>query len=84
MDLTSYRQPNKSLARNATESLIEDIVAATNEKNTRRLARVLAITARTLKWTESDLHALYQKRLDPKVTNYTGLVWWHVKIHKKV
>lgn len=40
------------------------------------------MTANTLKWSDTDLHVLYQKRLDPKakVRNFTALVWWHLKL----
>lgn len=70
----------KSSARNAREALIEDIAAATDEKDKAKLCRTLAITANTLKWTEQDLHALYQKRLDPSIRNYSAFVRSRTKI----
>jgi hypothetical protein len=83
--LRKYRPtaPKKSGPRNAREALIEDIVAATNERNKTKLARALAIAANTLGWSDQQLHILYQKRLDPKVRNYTALVWWHAKVTNK-
>ena len=82
MDLSNYQRPatKKSTARNATEAIIEDIANATNEKNKVKLMRALAITGKTLKWSEMHFLDLYRKRLDPKVKNYTALVWWHTKI----
>lgn len=62
--------------------MIEDIAAATDEKDKGNLCRALAITANTLKWTDQDLHALYQKHLDPKVRHSTALVWWHTKVEE--
>ncbi len=81
MDLSNYTQPafKISPARNGMESLIEDIVAECLG-NKRVLAKRLAIAAKVLKWSESDLHALYAKRLDPKVRSYTGLVSWYATI----
>lgn len=85
MNLEGYKSPSvkKSGARNSREALIEDIVAATTERRKRLLARALAVAANTLKWSDQQLHVLYQKRLDPKVRNYTALVWWHVKVTHK-
>lgn len=69
--------------QHAYESLVDDIVDATNEQNKSKLRRALVVAGRTLKWTETDLHQLYQKRLDPKVRNFTALVWWSVKVRDK-
>jgi len=65
MDLSNYPKPTvkKSGARTAKEALIEQIVEATGDPNPARLARLLAVTANTLGWTEQQLHILYQKRL---------------------
>lgn len=63
--------------------LIEDTAAATDEKDKGKFCRALTITANILKWTEQDLHTLHQKRLDPKVQNYSALEWWHAKIERK-
>lgn len=82
MNLEGYTRPQlkQSVARNAREALIEDIANATNERNKPKLMRALAVAANTLKWTESDLHALYQKRLDPSIRNYSAFVWSRTKI----
>ena len=82
MDLTDFKRPElkKSGARNSREALIEDIAEATDEKDKPKLCRALAITANTLKWTEQDLHALFQKRLDPSIRNYSAYVWSRTKI----
>lgn len=39
--------------------------------------------AKTLKWANQDLHLLYQRRLDPKVRNFSALVWYHCKVKNK-
>lgn len=70
----------RSRARTDCEALIEDIVGATDEKDSDELKRLLAITAKTLKWTVTDLHALYQKRLDPTIRNYSAFVRSRTKI----
>lgn len=75
-----YRTTKPTSARTPTEALIEQIVDATTEQDKKKLARALAITAKTLKWSDQQLHMLYQKRLDPKVRNFTALVWWHCKV----
>jgi len=82
MDLTHFKRPElkKTGARNSREALIEDIAEATDERNKPKLCRALAIAANTLKWTEQDLHALYQKRLDPGIRNYSAFVWSRTKI----
>lgn len=61
-----YQEPEKSRARNDYESLIDQIVDATNKRNKSKLRGALAVAGRTLGWTEKDLHNLYQKRLDPE------------------
>jgi len=85
MNLDHYKRPEQrhSVARTATEAIIEDITNATNEKNKAKLMRALAITGNTLKWSDMQYLDLYRKRLDPKVKNYTALVWWHCKIVNK-
>lgn len=70
----------KTRARTNSEALIEDIVGATDEKDSDELRRLLAITAKTLKWTDRDLHALFQKRLDPTIRNYSAFVRSRTKI----
>lgn len=76
----NYRPPTRSTARRNAESIIEMIAAETNERDKSKLCRALAITANTLKWTDQDLHALYQKRLDPSIRNYSAFVWSRTKI----
>jgi hypothetical protein len=83
MNLERYIIPSLSTARTSTEALINDIAEATTEKHKKKLARALAITAKTLKWSDTDLHALYQKRLEPGIRNYTAFVWSRVKIANK-
>ena len=82
MNLEGYKRPTgkKSAGRNAREVLIDDIVEATTARQKAKLSRALAIAANTLKWTDIDLHALYQKRLDPSIRNYTAFVWSRTKI----
>lgn len=70
-------------ARNAQEALIEEIVShcqCRNEKEARVTARRIAIAAKTLKWDETDLHALLQKHRDPNIRNYGAFVNWTIKI----
>ena len=73
-------------ARTPDEDLIEQIVAACTFRKSgqdRELAKLLAITAKTAKWTTADLHALYQKRLDPSIRSYSAFVTWSAKVTKK-
>ena len=72
-----------SRARNADEALIEEIVGhcrCRSEKDARTLAKRIAIAAKTFKWDTADLHGLLQKRNDPSVRNYGGLVNHLVKV----
>jgi hypothetical protein len=71
------------LVRNNTEQLIADIVNATNEKNKKGLAKQIALAYNTLGWSDTDLHALFKKRSDPSIRNYTGFVKWSVTIKNK-
>lgn len=66
--------------RNGREALIADIVNATQEKDKKKLAKMLAIATNTNKWTNDTLHSILSKRRDPKIRNYTAYVWWAVKI----
>lgn len=70
--------------RNQKEDLIEQIVANCILKpgQDRKLARALAVTANTAKWTAMDLHALLKKKSDPTIRNYTAFVWWSCKVTK--
>lgn len=72
----------KPTARTSKESLANDIAQATVVKDKRGLAKRIMIAANTNKWSDTDLHALYQKRNDPNITNYTGFVVWAIKIKK--
>lgn len=72
--------------RNNTEALIEDIVNATgvqSDREKKSLARLIALAYHTLKWSDTDLHALLKKRTDPSIRNYTGFVKWSVTIKNK-
>lgn len=69
--------------RSNREQLIADIVFATTEKNKKKLARAIAVASNQMAWSESDLHALLQKRRDPTIRNYTAFVWWSIKTKKE-
>jgi len=64
------------LVRNQREDLIAQIIDQTNLLDTdrKRVAERLAIEANMCGWSNFDLHALLQKKHDPNVKNYTGLV----------
>lgn len=84
-DLSRFGCP-KGRARTAAEDIIEQIVEATfprNPQEHRNLARRLAIAAKALKWTTTDLHALLQKRHDPHLRSYGAFVSWSCKIKGK-
>jgi hypothetical protein len=66
--------------RSNREQLIADIVDATTETDKKKLARRIALSANTLKWSDSDLHALLKKKQDPTIRSYTKFVWWSIKI----
>ena len=82
MKRITFTQPKVATlqVRNSREQLIADIVDATEEKDKKKLAARLALAANTLKWSDMDLHALLKKKTDPKIRNYTGYVWWSIKI----
>lgn len=81
--LKQTRAPEENLMiRTNRESLIAQIVEATNEKNKKILARRLAICANILGWTETDMHYLLKKRADPSIKNYTAFVKWNCRIKK--
>ena len=62
-------------ARTAKEDLIIQIAEATMEKDKSTIARRIAIAANTMKWTETDLHALLAKsRPDSGIRNFTAFV----------
>lgn len=67
--------------RNNKEQLIADIVEATTEKDKRKLAKMLALASNINRWSETDLHALLNKRRE--VDNFTAFVWWSCKIRNK-
>jgi len=68
--------------RSNREQLIADIVSATTciGEERKKLAARIALAANTLKWTDSDLHALLAKKKDPMIRSYTRFVWWSIKI----
>ena len=82
--LTFTIQPtlSPSLAvRNNREDLIRQIVELTDATDRNKLARRIAITANTLKWSDTDLHALLKKR--GEVDNYSKFVNWTLKTYAK-
>lgn len=66
--------------RNNRDQIISDIVMNTVEKDKKKLAKIISIRARELKWTDTDLHSLLQKKKDPNIRNYTAFVWWSIKL----
>ena len=64
--------------RNNREDLIRQIVDFTDATDKKKLARRIAVTANTLKWTDMDLHALLNKRRE--VNNFSKLVNWTLKV----
>ena len=66
--------------RTNREALIADIVKATSEKDKKKLAARIALSANEQGWSEMDLHALLKKQTDPTIRNYTAFVWWSIKI----
>lgn len=65
--------------RNQKEQLIAEIVEATSEPNKKALAKLLALRANEMRWTETDLHALLKKKTDPNIRNFTAYVKWSIK-----
>jgi hypothetical protein len=69
--------------RNAKEDLISQIVERTDAKTETKkaeLAKLLALAANTLGWSQTDLHALLKKADDPTIRNYSALVRWSCKV----
>ena len=64
--------------RNNREDLIRQIVDFTDATDKKKLARRIAVTANTLKWTDMDLHALLNKRRE--VNNFSKFVNWTLKV----
>ena len=64
--------------RNNREDLIRQIVEKTDTKNKKYLARRIAITANTFKWSDMDLHFLLQRY--GNVKNYSAFVNWSLKV----
>lgn len=73
------QRPEELKVRNNWEALIADIVNATSVRDKKELAKLIAISAKTQGWGESELHALLQKRNDPTIRNYTAFVRWSIK-----
>ncbi len=65
--------------RSSREQLIAEIVEATSEPNKKALAKLIALRANEMKWTETELHALLKKRHDPNIRNFTAFVKWSLK-----
>lgn len=78
IQFTAIQRPTLQV-RNNRDQLIADIVEATTETNKTSLAKLIAIRARELKWTDQDLHALLAKKNDPKIRNYTAFLKWSLK-----
>lgn len=84
IDFTHLKQKPKVRANNAKEDLINQIADQCYPENDRpAIRRRLAIATNTAKWTETDLHALLNKKLDPTIRNYTAFVKWSSKIYNK-
>lgn len=64
--------------RNNREDLIRQIVESTDAQDKKKLARRIAITANTLHWSDTDLHALLNKKRE--VNNFSKFVNWTLKI----
>ena len=64
--------------RNNREDLIRQIVDFTDATDKKKLARRIAVTANTLKWSDMDLHALLNKRRE--VNNFSKFVNWTLKV----
>jgi hypothetical protein len=85
-DHINIEQTQANAPRSQREDLIEQIVAQCTFRKPgedRKLARLLAVTANTARWSTTDLHALLKKRQDPTIRSYTRFVWWSAKIKKK-
>ena len=82
IDLQPASDAFQATPRTQREDLIEQIVAQCilRPGEDRQLARALAVTANTGKWTAMDLHALLRKKGDPTIRNYTAFVWWSCKV----
>ncbi len=79
IEFKKIEQPALLQVRSNREQLIADIVAATSDKDKKKLAALIAIKANQMQWTEQDLHALLKKRADPTIRNYTAFVRWSLK-----
>ena len=81
----AHKPRETARARTTKEDLIEQIVEQTTErgKKATELSKLLAVAGNTLGWKERDFAILLAKKKDPKVRNYTALVWWHVKLSNK-
>lgn len=66
--------------RNNREDLILQIVDKTDSKNRKLLAKRIALTANTLGWSDTDLHALLKKH--GEVKNFSAFVNWNLKIKR--
>ena len=69
--------------RSNREYLIAEIVNQTSERDKKSLAKMIALAANTLRWSDTDLHALLKKRQDPKIRNFTAFVKWSTRICPK-
>jgi hypothetical protein len=62
------------------KDLCTQIAEATTVEDKKELAKRIAIAANTLKWSETDLHALFRRKDDPTIYNFTGFVKWSIEI----
>ncbi len=66
----------KSTARTSKEALINEMT------EDRQLRKLIAIAANTMKWSDTDLHALLKKKNDPAIRNYQAFLRWSIKTKK--
>lgn len=77
------QRPAPLAIRSAKEDLINQIVARTNARSKKALAKRIAIWVNRYKLTETDLHALLRKADDPAVRNFSAFVEWSIKDRQK-
>jgi hypothetical protein len=75
-----FQKEEELQVRNNREQLIADIVNATSDTNKKELAKLISLRANQMKWSDTDLHALFNKRIDPTIRNFTAFVKWSIKL----
>jgi len=85
LNFDHLKRESVTTPRSNREMLIEQIVEQTtgSAADKKKLAKVLAINSKILKWSETDLHALLGKKKDPSIRNYTAFVWYSLKLKSK-